>query len=290
MRYSYSCCIGFLLLFFVTNTTRAVERAFEFTGIVENVFFQPFGKMISESSPVSGGFIYDSISPGTHFDNSCDCTGYRHEHINGFWANFDGVLVQADEYMVEILNDITDPTLGTADIVTFRFSSTGIDPPLALPLLVDGVPEPIAIFSLTLKGQDDAIPDSTLPHDINPSDFVEASDFNPLFDEPLSLPNVSFSLSSFTKVSSSSSDHNLDGFVSGSDFLIWQRYFGETSLNGDADSDMIVDGSDLALWQLEYSSSLAQTRLPISVPEPSGGLFSLLIVVICIEPLHLRLS
>lgn len=54
------------------------------------------------------------------------------------------------------------------------------------------------------------------------------------------------------------SDFNDDGFVSGIDFLVWQRGFGTlnaTSTDGDADNDTDVDGEDLVIWESQYGQS-----------------------------------
>mgnify|MGYP002621569795 CR=1 FL=1 len=55
-------------------------------------------------------------------------------------------------------------------------------------------------------------------------------------------------------------DFNNDTFVSGSDFLIWQRNFGKTSgvsnATGDANGDNMVNGADLAIWQNQYGTSI----------------------------------
>ena len=57
-----------------------------------------------------------------------------------------------------------------------------------------------------------------------------------------------------------SADFNADTYVSGLDFLIWQRGVGIQSPNatrsdGDADNDKDVDSDDLSVWELQYGSS-----------------------------------
>ena len=56
-------------------------------------------------------------------------------------------------------------------------------------------------------------------------------------------------------------DFNNDGFVTGSDFLIWQRNYGfinteDKNINdqGDANNDDIVDGVDVVIWQEQYGA------------------------------------
>ncbi|MCG8449872.1 MAG: hypothetical protein MI725_09875 [Pirellulales bacterium] len=52
-------------------------------------------------------------------------------------------------------------------------------------------------------------------------------------------------------------DFNSDGFVSGTDFLIWMRGLGTLNAgkeDGDADGDNDVDAADLAIWRDEYGA------------------------------------
>jgi len=52
-----------------------------------------------------------------------------------------------------------------------------------------------------------------------------------------------------------SSDFNNDGFVTGADFLAWQRGFGTPSASpadGDANGDNNVDAADLSIWETQF--------------------------------------
>jgi hypothetical protein len=77
-------------------------------------------------------------------------------------------------------------------------------------------------------------------------------------------------------------DFDGDGYVSGSDFLIWQRNFGTllgaTNDNGDADGDGDVDSDDLNL----FKAGAISTPIPpmvasvvAAVPEPSAFLLTM---------------
>ncbi len=68
-----------------------------------------------------------------------------------------------------------------------------------------------------------------------------------------------------------SADFDGDGFVTGRDFLMWQRGFGKSApdalkTDGDANNDQKVDGNDLLLWQEQYGQ--ATTLLPASLVSP----------------------
>jgi len=54
-----------------------------------------------------------------------------------------------------------------------------------------------------------------------------------------------------------SADFDSSGFITGYDFLLWQRGFGTAAPNatksdGDADNDRDTDGSDLAVWEAQF--------------------------------------
>ena len=67
-------------------------------------------------------------------------------------------------------------------------------------------------------------------------------------------------------------DFNNDGYVGGSDLLIWQRGLGlgnASNAQGDANGDSVVNASDLAIWQAAFgeaagggSGAIANTPLP----------------------------
>ena len=75
-----------------------------------------------------------------------------------------------------------------------------------------------------------------------------------------------------------SADFNDDGFVDGSDFLIWQRGFGlsdqPNAMTGDATGDGNVDDADLAIWKEQFGMAAGASVQAAAIPEP--GTFSLL--------------
>lgn len=77
-------------------------------------------------------------------------------------------------------------------------------------------------------------------------------------------------------------DFNRDGFVDGSDLLIWQENYGTTSealvAQGDANGDGAVDGRDFLIWQREKSAATLQNYT--SVPEPDNSLLSALCTLV----------
>ena len=85
-----------------------------------------------------------------------------------------------------------------------------------------------------------------------------------------------------TEVVADSADFDGDGFITGSDFLIWQRNFGlagqTDNSNGDANGDGIVDTADLGVWDAQYGNPapLATFADVSAVPEPSAWILAML--------------
>jgi hypothetical protein len=60
--------------------------------------------------------------------------------------------------------------------------------------------------------------------------------------------------------SAPSADFDNDGFITGIDFLFWQRGFGTTApdaekADGDADNDLDSDASDFSLWESQFGTA-----------------------------------
>src|SRR5690606_14512259 len=66
-------------------------------------------------------------------------------------------------------------------------------------------------------------------------------------------------------------DADLDGLVTGNDFLAWQRGLGATAgadlRDGDLNGDGAVDGNDLALWAGRFGNPSGGAVMP--TPEPA---------------------
>jgi hypothetical protein len=73
-----------------------------------------------------------------------------------------------------------------------------------------------------------------------------------------------------------SADFDNDGFVTGLDFLAWQRGAGTQSPNatkadGDADDDMDVDSFDLDIWESQYGTSVLVAASSAAEEEESAS-------------------
>lgn len=75
-------------------------------------------------------------------------------------------------------------------------------------------------------------------------------------------------------------DFDGDGFIDGTDFLIWQRGYGSPGslASGDANSDGIVNTSDLEIWQLQYGETGGDITASQAIPEPATAALLLVFV------------
>jgi hypothetical protein len=77
-----------------------------------------------------------------------------------------------------------------------------------------------------------------------------------------------------------SADFDLDLDIDGSDFLTWQRGFGQAGAlsDGDADGSSFVDTADLEIWEQQFGAVATS-----SVPEPTAAviLLGLVMVSLC---------
>ena len=71
-----------------------------------------------------------------------------------------------------------------------------------------------------------------------------------------------------------SAEFDGDGFVTGLDFLAWQRGFGSQSAStadGDADGDLDVDAADLGFWEDQYGTGSAPLVAGLAVSSESAA-------------------
>jgi hypothetical protein len=79
-------------------------------------------------------------------------------------------------------------------------------------------------------------------------------------------------------------DFDADGKVTGNDFLLWQRDFGDqgTESVADANRDDVVDELDLAIWEAHFGKAFsmgALSALGASVPEPNCVVLAAMAIV-----------
>lgn len=261
--------------------TRAVAKSeveIHFTGQVSNVFKDPFDAGMSVSPPthVTGHILYDALSVASDPLVGCDCMGYRQHIPGGFQATFGGVTVRADDYVVQIKNDLGQPT-GTIDTISVRYSN-GFTPSLAAPLLVDGMPYPNSWFQVNFDGPTDTFVDASLPSAIDLHNFT--STFNFLDDDTSDGPiGVVFGNQSFTTSTMNAGDYDDDGNVNSIDFGRWRATYGLSAvLDADGNHDGLVDAADYVIWR---DATTPQQAATVVVPEPATMYMVALLLVPC---------
>lgn len=90
------------------------------------------------------------------------------------------------------------------------------------------------------------------------------------FDGAVNAQDLSFWENSFSALAATvETDFDADGDTDGTDFLLWQRGFGKTSIttvsDGDTNADGDVDHVDLTNWELDYG---AESAVAAAVTEP----------------------
>lgn len=258
------------------------EVGLNFTGQVTLSFPSnpSYGVYFPTGTIFSGHFVYESNTPGEPIVASgcTDCTAYHHKQINGLRVEFPGITVQADEYIIQMKDNVTVSGVGTADVlgVWFPDQSHAPNPDMGKPLLINGNPVSTGGFRMELVAPPTTFPNSQLPDTIDPSVFIPNAGAGTFGDALLGNGNPSpnssdlfFKPQSASAFPHSTSDHDLDGDVDGADFLIWQRYAGENTGNGDANSNLLIDGTDLEMWQAEYGAELGNVTASVVVPEPA---------------------
>jgi hypothetical protein len=101
--------------------------------------------------------------------------------------------------------------------------------------------------------------------------------------EPQGLPDAVIQIAT--------ADFNQDGDVDGDDFLTWQRGLGigSTLPEGDANGDGEVDAGDLAAWRFQFGSTNAALPVGAAVPEPTGLISVVCLLVVKAGSRHRRL-
>ncbi len=250
---------------------------YRFTGSIAPLSTQwpTFGHVFPVSTPIVGRFVYDTQSVATHsYSNCTDCAGYRQEIINGFFTKIGDVSFRADDYVVDVINDMLQPpSTGVGEVDSFGLTyHSNLNPALTKPLIVDGVDWWSSAFFVSFYSDGEPFVNHQLPPSLNSSDYVFPSEFNLLDDLTGSAAAVVFRVESLQPFYPG--DYNLDGEVDGADQLIWQNTLGSTrALNADGNFDGIIDAADYTVWRdhLGPGASAAASGGWNSVPEPLDG-------------------
>jgi hypothetical protein len=253
--------------------SRGIEIAIEFTGTVSAQFDPFWQRLLPELAPVSGRFVFDSNSIGTHSTAGCDCMGYAQHVVNGFSADIGDISVRADQYVVEVSNDIDQGDGVFLDFLTVRWDSE-LTPALTSPLLVNDTVATTGLFSASLGGGPDVFSSSALPSQASLDEYFFPSAFNALGDyDPLpGSVDVLFEVSAANPTSFRSGDFDFDEDVDGSDFLKWQRTF--------------HDPAGLAAWRGDFSAGVVERSMQAAAPELNA--FSLATIAIVAAGRYVR--
>jgi hypothetical protein len=227
---------------------------------------------------VTGRFSYDPQSSANYTIQRKDveALGYWQHLPGGFMATFDNITVSADDYVVQLYDDLLQPGGEIADVVTIIYSSD-LSPPPTSPLLVNGIPYFTGQFIVSFLQYGGA----QFEHP-NLAELQGLENFGWAFaslgdtGHKSGTIDVGVALESLQAVTIASADFDEDADVDGSDFLYWQRTVGHLE-GGDANDDGIVDGADLLVWKQQFPANSAQASV---VPEPNSAFAPALAVLL----------
>lgn len=189
------------LVFFIaiglcsSNVLEAATVTYEFTGTVSFAASPVYGTSVPAKAAVSGQFSYDTASKATH--SVANGSGYQQLIPLGLQAKIGGITLTAGELLIQVLNDVPQPGGSVADILTIGFSS-GYNPPLSVPLIVNGDAKSIGLFQLNLMGNSTVFGGSALPAEIKLLDFPSRTSL--FADTPTGLVDVLFTVDTLVQV------------------------------------------------------------------------------------------
>lgn len=182
--------------------------------------------------------------------------------------------MRADEYVVEVFND--QMVNGVSyDFFNVEFSSN-FNPPLQVPLNVNGTQYNVGLFSLTFRAKTSNLySDSLLPTSLSLSNFDNHFGF--LSDSVEGVPKVTIFVSSLNSFSPVPGNYDLNNVVDANDYSTWKASFGSTvRLAADGNGNGVVDAADYTVWR----DSL-MTISTSGVPEPSSIVLFAIITLAC---------
>jgi hypothetical protein len=266
----------FVLLCVAPIHAASGDVEFSFAGSINAVTrnYNPFngGWKTNPATAVTGRVTFDPTSTESFPIPDCgDCIAYRQHIPGGFTAMVGTTLMRADDYLVEVENDVVtqylpngDPIMGDLLAVVWT-SDPYVTPPLESPLKATGVAYSSALFQLNLDGSTDAFPNSKLPTQLDLGQFTNVG--NNLDDNRTDLKfGATFVWSTLTAWGGPG-DFNNSGTVEASDYDAWRSNFGSTtSYAADGNVDGVVDAADYVLWRHNNT----QIYSGAAVPEPSA--------------------
>jgi hypothetical protein len=273
--------VAFAILVMLTCTpmAKASLTGFGFAGELQLLFRSPFGGDFSlkpTPTPISGRILYDPAAPASDAGGceNNECLGYRQHVVGGISADFGGLSITADDFIVQVKNNdihydgVHEYVLDTIAFV-YRFD---VSPFLSSQLNVNGVAQPKAWFQINLIGAEDTFDDTLLPQSIDAARYNTT--FNVLDEDAtrIDLPNgpgfnqADIIFSATLSALAIPGDYNGDSVVTPHDYIVWRSTFGSTtSLAADGNGNQIVDAADYVAWRQNNRSDTVQ---PSGVPEP----------------------
>ena len=264
-RVSAAMCA--ILAILTGRAARGYEIVYGSTGFIQQT--DPTFGLPEPTGGFSGRVVYASEGYAEVPISGCDCNVYRQATTNGFQADFGGIRVRADDYILELSNDLPQGAAGIADVATFAFGSD-FHPPLDRPLIVNEVPRLEGQLFLSFfwyGGRKFESPVISALGDLTDYDFAVSM----LGDSgSQDAADVFAVIEGLSRVLDSPADFDGNLSVDGADFLLWQRTLGSTvNLQADANNNGLVDSEDLQAWKNDFGLKFIAPAA-LAVPEPAS--------------------
>lgn len=261
--------VAWLLILTSLNQCSAELIGYKFTGHVKflSPIGPPYGLNISNNAAVTGRFIIDMDSSATDDLSDCDCTGYRQHRVEGLFSSIGDVVIRADDYIVEVLNDKQQPS-GVKDLVTIQHRSN-LQPPLLSQLIVNGIARSQGRFTINIVGPSNLLSDSSLPESLDLTNYT--SEDNIFSDRPNDI-DLFFRLTELQSFTIEVGDYDFDSDVDDDDYVVWKESFGSgLDLAADGNRDGMIDAADYVVWRkIQNAQSSSMAPQPAASPEPEN--------------------
>jgi hypothetical protein len=238
-----------------------------------------FGVTFPFQAPLAGTFTYDTMGIGVvPFAGAKD---FKQFVEGGFTFNVftsEGgprvLQLVANAYPIRVVNDYTPSgSPAASDLLSVEFNTLA-DP--TLPRIIKNgstytkttlMTVPLSWDWSTFNDPDEPKLRNELPH----------SGFFPFQGSIAAQGTATFVINSFSRISPSDGDYNIDGGVDGNDYPAWRKAFGQTSPDysyADGNHDDVVDAADYVVWRSRKELSITSSGSSL-VPEPSPIILTL---------------
>ena len=196
MRHSVVLLVGVWFCVTFSSKCSATIMGYAFTGALSHTGSNLYGVPIPISAPIAGQFGIDTQLAGVNSPGNPNVALYRHVIPDGVKITVGSLDIRASEYIVSVSNNIPIPGGILADVINIRWASNVV--PSLAPIHVNGAVKTTGMFSINLVGNQNLFSNTSLPADLNLSNFMSSLSF--LADTPTGSIDLIYNVNSLTSV------------------------------------------------------------------------------------------